>query len=333
MVSIGGSASNQIVAASVYANQHNIPLLQYPADGEGESFDNGLNFLSAMSFPDYFSKPFFSLSKVDKLRYFYHTLYGKFSNNLISMPGGANVTGALGHINAILELVEQIENGQCAAPKHIFLPLGSSCTTSGLTAGLALARKLGIGQCLNDTQVHAIGVHHEMNSMIGHKIVMFAIRKLSHDALTLIHSLGGPNAVDELENVHQRIKFDTNFAGKYGEWTKYGLLAKQIVTNGKLEPSDHPKPWICSCFTSKAFAAMIDFMEEEAKTDRYNIEDDDVGKFMFWCTKSAVQPMLNEHAAKSNFDKVSEEYEEVNEWLQACHIRQEEDYLSVMNKL
>merc|ERR1712228_32587 len=247
--------------------------------------------------------------------------------------GGANVTGALGHINAILELVQQIESGQCAAPKFIFLPLGSSCTTSGLVAGLALIRKLKIGKCLNETQVHAIGVHHEMNSIIGHKIVMFAIRKLSHDALSLIHSLGGPNAINELENVYQRVKFNTKFAGKYGAWTEYGLLAKQIVKNGELEQSEDPKPWICSCFTSKAFAAMIDCMEEETKTDSYDLEDDETGNYMFWCTKSAVQPILSSDTAKSNFDKMGKEYKEVKEWLTACHVNQEDDYLAVMSKL
>ena len=44
-------------------------------------------------------------------------------------------------------------------------------------------------------------------------------------------------------------------------------------------------------------------MEDEAKTDRYGMDDVEVGKYLFWCTKSAVQPILNEKAAKSNFDK------------------------------
>ena len=58
-------------------------------------------------------------------------------------PGGANETGAMGHVSAALELCEQIEAGDCPLPKNIVLALGSGCTTAGLLVGFALAARLG----------------------------------------------------------------------------------------------------------------------------------------------------------------------------------------------
>jgi D-cysteine desulfhydrase len=43
-----------------------------------------------------------------------------------------------------LELGRQVEARACPAPRRIVLPIGSAATTAGISAGLALAKKLGI---------------------------------------------------------------------------------------------------------------------------------------------------------------------------------------------
>lgn len=53
-------------------------------------------------------------------------------------PGGSTALGALGHINAALELEQQVRAGLLPAPARIVVPLGSGGTTAGLLAGLAL---------------------------------------------------------------------------------------------------------------------------------------------------------------------------------------------------
>merc|ERR1712154_738572 len=112
------------------------------------------------------------------------------------------------------------------------------------------------------------------------------------DVLVLINTLGGPDATGQLKNVYDKISFDASFAGEYGEWTDKGMLAKQIMINGKIMSSDNPIPWTDSCFLSKAFAAMIFWIENESKTDSYNTQSEEC-QYMLWCTKSAVQPILN----------------------------------------
>jgi D-cysteine desulfhydrase len=54
-------------------------------------------------------------------------------------PGGSTPAGALGYVNAGLELAEQVAAGRCPRPDQIYTPLGSGGTAAGLALGLALA--------------------------------------------------------------------------------------------------------------------------------------------------------------------------------------------------
>ena len=53
--------------------------------------------------------------------------------------GGASPLGALGHVNAGLELRAQIDTGLLPAPARVVVPLGTGGTAAGLALGLALA--------------------------------------------------------------------------------------------------------------------------------------------------------------------------------------------------
>lgn len=54
-------------------------------------------------------------------------------------PGGSNVAGCLGYVNAAFELREQIAQGLLPEPDRIICPVGSSGTLAGLTLGCRLA--------------------------------------------------------------------------------------------------------------------------------------------------------------------------------------------------
>ena len=53
--------------------------------------------------------------------------------------GGSNPLGTLGHVNAALELVDQVEAGALPPPSRLVVPLGSGGTAAGLALGLAIA--------------------------------------------------------------------------------------------------------------------------------------------------------------------------------------------------
>lgn len=54
------------------------------------------------------------------------------------MPGGSTPRGAIGYVNAALELEEQVHAGELPEPDCIFVPVGSNGTMAGLEAGLRM---------------------------------------------------------------------------------------------------------------------------------------------------------------------------------------------------
>lgn len=52
--------------------------------------------------------------------------------------GGSSPLGALGHVNAGLELARQVEGGELPDPSHVVVPLGSGGTAAGLALGLGI---------------------------------------------------------------------------------------------------------------------------------------------------------------------------------------------------
>jgi 1-aminocyclopropane-1-carboxylate deaminase/D-cysteine desulfhydrase-like pyridoxal-dependent ACC family enzyme len=54
-------------------------------------------------------------------------------------PGGTSLLGMLGHVNAALELAEQIARGEMPSPARVVLPVGSGGTAAGLALGFMIA--------------------------------------------------------------------------------------------------------------------------------------------------------------------------------------------------
>ena len=54
-------------------------------------------------------------------------------------PGGTSLLGMLGHVNAALELAEQVARGEMPRPARVVLPVGSGGTAAGLALGFAIA--------------------------------------------------------------------------------------------------------------------------------------------------------------------------------------------------
>jgi D-cysteine desulfhydrase len=53
--------------------------------------------------------------------------------------GGSTPLGTLGHVNAALELAEQVDAGELPPPRRVVVPYGSGGTAAGLALGFAIA--------------------------------------------------------------------------------------------------------------------------------------------------------------------------------------------------
>jgi D-cysteine desulfhydrase len=63
----------------------------------------------------------------------------RLRGDLAIPAGGTSPLGMLGHVNAALELAEQIRSGELPEPSEVMVPLGSGGTTAGLALGFAIA--------------------------------------------------------------------------------------------------------------------------------------------------------------------------------------------------
>lgn len=62
---------------------------------------------------------------------------------VVMPPGGATPIGTMGALSGVFELAMQIEQGSAPPPRRIVVAVGSTCTISGLVAGLQLAQAVG----------------------------------------------------------------------------------------------------------------------------------------------------------------------------------------------
>lgn len=88
------------------------------------------------------------------------------------MPGGSTPRGAIGYVNAALELEEQVRAGELPEPDFIFVAVGSNGTMAGLEAGLRLT---GLR-----TKVIGVRVSDQV------QIKAESIAKLANDTLSLL---------------------------------------------------------------------------------------------------------------------------------------------------
>jgi D-cysteine desulfhydrase len=168
--------------------------------------------------------------------------------------GGANVIGALGYVNAALELAAQVARNELPPPERIFVPLGTGGTVAGLVAGLRLS---GI-----DTQVVGVRV------IDGVPATSTLVAAQAQRVLRYLRSLD--ETVDEIDIRASDICVDHGQVGDgYGIPTSAGLRALEVMERCGLkgEPT----------YTAKAFAAML-----------RHLESGGTGPVLFWQTLSSV---------------------------------------------
>jgi D-cysteine desulfhydrase len=122
--------------------------------------------------------------------------------------GGSTPLGVLGHVNAGLELVDQIDRGEIAAPRFVVTPLGTGGTMAGLALAFAIAGR----------NIEVVGAR------VVPRIVARAahVRSLANRTAALIERTTGEPVPRVSRNV--TIAHET-FGGAYGRETAAGRRA------------------------------------------------------------------------------------------------------------
>ena len=204
IVVFGSGGSNQVVATLVHADRLSLTAnLSALWIADPPDLDNALNMLSALS-----------------LRMRAYTTWGSpvslatallravLRGSFLLPLGGNNPSGVLGQVSGALELGEQIESGHLPDVDGIYVPVGSSCTISGLIIGVALARRLGLKAFSRPGfRLHLVPIHHvfaALNRAVGFytapftRYVPLTVRHSIHATCTQLTSLGGPDVLSEV---------------------------------------------------------------------------------------------------------------------------------------
>lgn len=165
--------------------------------------------------------------------------------------GGSSPLGVLGHVNAGLELAEQIAANEIEMPAFVVVPLGSGGTAAGLALGLALA---GL-----DTTV--------VGARVGPRLVVSRARtlRLARRTLALIARLCGrsiPVPPLRLEVHHAA------YGGAYGRPLASAAPAEATFV-------DAGGPSLDATYSAKALAAAVSLARERE------------GRVLFWLTFDA----------------------------------------------
>lgn len=212
--------------------------------------------------------------------------------SIVMPPGGATPIGTMGALSGAFELAMQIEANGAPPPRRIVVGVGSTCTISGLVAGLSLAQAVGVWRW-------PLPVVHGVRVTPWPVTSATLIADLAARTLARIERLGGPRVVGSgrrggpigRRELMQRFIVDGKELGRgYGRITPRAEEAIQTLArlhaNAPREPDPRtteagterhasiPGPRLDGVYSAKAAAALL------------RLHRDNVGPLLFWASKS-----------------------------------------------
>ena len=152
------------------------------------------------------------------------------------IPAGGSVPlGALGHVDAALELASQLSQQGLRAPDVLVAPLGSGGTVAGLLVGLALA----------GLSTRVIGVR-VVPRVVGNRARVLRLAAQTHRLLTRLTG----EALPTIDRERLEIADDA-YGGAYGRETAAGRRATQAMRDAGGPPLD-------PTYSAKAFGEALD---------------------------------------------------------------------------
>src|SRR5215831_122126 len=148
--------------------------------------------------------------------------------------GGSTPRGVLGHVNAGLELLDQIDAGELPAPAFVVVPLGTGGTAVGLALAFAIA----------DRPIVVVGAR-----VVPRVVARRShLRRLARRTAALIEDAGGgslPRVRDE-----QLVVVHDAYGGAYGRETSEGRAATD-----RLRSADGAQ--LDATYSAKAFSVAL----------------------------------------------------------------------------
>ena len=177
---------------------------------------------------------------VDRLALFRHYLQNR--GCWVIPLGGSSWLGAVGFVNAGLELAAQIEAGEIELPERIYIANGTMGSVAGLAVGLALARL--------PTKIHAIRV--ASNRFAKREV----LDRLMLKTLSLLNRYDAAIDVDAINRTHV-VWRDEFYAGGYAAVDTATQQAVKFAAD-KLDLS------LDTTYTGKAMAALLHDLKSTA---------------------------------------------------------------------
>jgi D-cysteine desulfhydrase len=182
---------------------------------------------------------------------------------VVMPPGGATPIGAFGAMAAAFELADQIAAHQAPPPRRIVLAIGSTCTTAGLLAGLALAHALGVWRW-------PVPIVHGVRATPWPVTSRLRTADLARRTLVRVEQLGGPRVAIGLGELLARLVIDGRELGKgYGHATPRSDAAMGAMTA-------LAGPRLDGVYSAKAAAALL------------RLHRAGTGPLVLWATKSTA---------------------------------------------
>jgi D-cysteine desulfhydrase len=192
---------------------------------------------------------------------------------IVMPPGGATPIGTMGALSGALELATQIEEGRAPAPKRIVVGVGSTCTISGLVAGLSLAHAIGVWRW-------PVPIVHGVRVTPWPVTSPTLIADLAYRTLARIERLGGPRVATNRRELLSRLVIDGREIGRgYGRITERGDEASRTIVGhaaGGHAAGGHAAGGLRldGVYSAKAAAGLL------------RLHRSGVGPLLFWASKS-----------------------------------------------
>jgi D-cysteine desulfhydrase len=226
ILTFGALATNHGLATALYAREHGLrcalALVDQPRD---EHVERQLARLGASGATLHFTHS--SRRTMLALPW----LLVRHRGPYVLPAGGSSPVGAIGFVEAALELAAQVERGELPVPETVWCALGTGGTAAGLAVGLRLA---GL-----PTRVCAVHVN---DTLRLDESTILRLARRTHARLGLATP---PPAAGDVEVVHGYL------GGGYG----HRIAAGDAATERAREAAG---PTLDPVYTAKAFAAVLD---------------------------------------------------------------------------